>query len=111
MKWINKLRLIFLFVIVYLRELMESNFHVAYDVLAPTDYYDPGVFTLAIEVSSDYQALLLANLITMTPGTICTDYRPQSQELEIHLMYLSEKEKISKRIREVYLPFVKELLP
>ncbi len=72
----------------YLRELVESNVRMARDVLGPWKNLSPALVAvpLDIETDSDAEITLLANLISLTPGTLSVDLSPDRRTLYVHAM-------------------------
>lgn len=72
----------------YLRELLLSNLRVARDVLGPMHRLRPAIIAvpLDIETDSDAEITLLANLISLTPGTLSVDLSPDRRTLYVHAM-------------------------
>jgi multicomponent Na+:H+ antiporter subunit E len=58
---------------VFLVALIKSNLDVARRVLAPSLPINPGVVQVRTQLQSDLGRLLLANSITLTPGTLTVD--------------------------------------
>jgi multicomponent Na+:H+ antiporter subunit E len=71
-------------------ELILANLRVAYDVLTPRYYARPGVIGIPLDARSDVEITLLANLITLTPGTLSLDVSSDRSTLYIHIMYIDE---------------------
>lgn len=78
------------FVGFYLWELSKSNVAIARDVLRPHYRINPGIIDLPLETKTDFQTLVLANLITMTPGTITVDVSEDRNTISVHFMYLEQ---------------------
>ena len=76
-----------LFVFV-LWELILANLRVAYDVLTPGYRMRPGVVAIPLDARTDVEITLLANLITLTPGTLSLDVSSDRRVLYIHIMYI-----------------------
>jgi multicomponent Na+:H+ antiporter subunit E len=76
-----------LFVFV-LWELILANLRVAYDVLTPGYRMRPGVVAIPLDAHTDVEITLLANLITLTPGTLSLDVSSDRRVLYIHIMYI-----------------------
>ena len=57
----------------YALEVVRSNLRVAFDVVTPALRAEPGVVAVPLEARTDAEITLLANLITMTPGTLAVD--------------------------------------
>ncbi|NLJ42842.1 MAG: Na+/H+ antiporter subunit E [Bacteroidales bacterium] len=58
---------------VFIVECIKANLDVAYRVLHPSMPIKPGIVKLKTTLKSDFARTLLANSITMTPGTITVD--------------------------------------
>ena len=95
----------------YITEIIVANWRVAYDILTIKQHYHDGLIQVYIGDISPVKLAVLINLITMTPGTICLSFDIDSEELTVHLMFMDEAEKIADKIRSIYLPFVKEIIP
>jgi multicomponent Na+:H+ antiporter subunit E len=63
----------FLYVFVFLFELIKSNFDVARRVLSPSLPINPGIVEVKTKLKSKIARVLLTNSITLTPGTISVD--------------------------------------
>lgn len=91
-------------------ELLLANLRIAYEVVTPTHHMKPGVVAVPLDVETDAEITLLANLITLTPGTLSLDVSNDRRVLYIHAMYIDDvesfrrsiKEGFERRIREVF---------
>ncbi|WP_255565242.1 Na+/H+ antiporter subunit E [Saliphagus sp. LR7] len=70
----------------FLREVVRSNVDVAYRVLAPSLPMEPEVILIPLRVESAPAITLLANSITVTPGTITLDYAEEANALYVHVV-------------------------
>lgn len=61
------------YVIVLSWEIIKANFDVAYRVLHPAMPIKPGIVVVRTSLKSDIGKLILANSITLTPGTFTLD--------------------------------------
>jgi multicomponent Na+:H+ antiporter subunit E len=59
----------FMFMFVFLFELIKSNFDVAKRVLSPSLPINPGIISVRTKLTDPVARMLLANAITLTPGT------------------------------------------
>jgi len=64
---------IFLYIPVLIIELIKANIDVAKRVLNPKLPINPGIVKVPTSIKSDTGKLILANSITLTPGTISID--------------------------------------
>ena len=83
------------------RELLLSNLKVAYDVLTPTHHMRPGVIAVALEAKLDGEITILANLISLTPGTLSLDVSSDRKVLYIHVMYLTDEVEVVRSIKDL----------
>ena len=79
---------VLLFAMFYVRALFMANLRVAYDVVTPRHYMRPGVVAIPLQARTDVEITLLANLITLTPGTLSLDISPDRKVLYLHTMYI-----------------------
>jgi multicomponent Na+:H+ antiporter subunit E len=87
------------FVFYFLYELIKANIHVAYDVITPTFYMKPGIISVPLDVTTDLEITLLANIISLTPGTLSLDVSNDRKVLYVHAMYIKDKEEFIKDIK------------
>ncbi len=64
---------IFVFIFTFLIELIKSNFDVARRVLTPSLPINPGIVKFKTNLKSNFSRMVLANAITLTPGTLSID--------------------------------------
>ena len=83
------------------RELIKSNLKVAYDVLTRTHYMKPGVIAFPLKAELDGEIAIVANLISLTPGTLSLDVSSDRRVLYIHVMYLLDEEQVVREIRDL----------
>lgn len=56
--------------------------------LAPASYVCPGVIAIPLDARTDAEITLLANLITLTPGSVSLDVSDDRRVLYVHAMYI-----------------------
>ena len=76
----------------FLYELVKANLQVAYDVSTPRHYMKPGIVKVPLDAKTDLEITLLANLITLTPGTLSLGVSEDRKALYVHAMYIQSKE-------------------
>src|SRR5699024_9371501 len=57
-------------ILLFIKELISSNLEILRLVYKRKSEFEPGIFTLPTELKTDWEITLLANLITLTPGTL-----------------------------------------
>jgi len=68
-----KIVLIVQYFVVFIIALIKSNFHVAAIVIKPKINVNPGIVKFKTNLQSDFAKMVLANSITLTPGTLSVD--------------------------------------
>ncbi len=63
----------FLYIFVFLNELVKSNFDVARRVISPKLPINPGIVEVKTELKSKLGRMILTNSITLTPGTFTVE--------------------------------------
>lgn len=96
-----------IYILVLLKEIIKANFDVAYRVLHPKMPIKPGIVIIKTELKQDIAKILLANSITLTPGTFTLDIK--NDELLIHWIYVRSEEKgeSTKKIGEKFEKYLK----
>lgn len=95
------------FVFYFLYQLMKANIQVAWEVGTPKFHMTPGIVGVPLDVKSDGQITLLANLITLTPGTLSLDVSDDKKVLYVYSMYITNREEF---IKEIKTGFEKRIL-
>ncbi|MCD4770460.1 MAG: Na+/H+ antiporter subunit E [Bacteroidales bacterium] len=88
----------FMFLAVFMFELVKSNFDIARRVLSPSLPINPGIIKAKTNLKSRMARLILANSITLTPGTFTIDIIDDT--LYIHCVHIddADSEKFGKEI-------------
>jgi multicomponent Na+:H+ antiporter subunit E len=94
-----------LFSCYFLWELTLANLRVAYDVVTPTHYMRPVILALPMDADTDIEITVLANLITLKPGTLSLDVSVDRKVLYVHSMYLEEPHEFKKFERRLLRVF------
>ncbi|MGK9050227.1 Na+/H+ antiporter subunit E [Xaviernesmea oryzae] len=76
----------------FLKELALSAWKVAVLVMRPRMDLKPGIFAFPLTVDRDFEITLLANLITLTPGTLSVDVSEDRKTLFVHAIDCSDIE-------------------
>jgi multicomponent Na+:H+ antiporter subunit E len=74
------------YLVIFIWECIKANFDVAYRVLHPAMPIKPGIVKVKTTLKSGFAKTLLANSITMTPGTITVDII--DDDFYIHWIYV-----------------------
>jgi multicomponent Na+:H+ antiporter subunit E len=101
-RYLRKLWVVIFFILYFLWELFRSSLRVAADVLHPNypERVNPGIIAVPLDISSDVGVTMLANVISLTPGTLSLDVSDDKRVLYIHAMYVRDPEAVRREIKE-----------
>lgn len=98
------------FSLFFLRELVRANLRVAYDVITPTYHMRPGIVAVPLDAETDFEIMLLANLITLTPGSLSLHLSDDRRVLFVHAMFIENPDQLRRDIKEGFERRLLELL-
>lgn len=98
--YFSKIRQITRLLLQFVFELLVSAFRVAFLVLTPNMKLKPGIFVYDLKLKSDAEITLLANMITLTPGTLTVDVSEDKTKLYIHALDCSNPPETIQSIRD-----------
>lgn len=96
--YLERVRRILSLALLFFYELMLSAFRVAVLVLKPRIDVKPGIIAYPLKVDRDLEITLLANMITLTPGTLSVDVSHDRRFLYVHALDCSDPEAIKEGI-------------
>jgi multicomponent Na+:H+ antiporter subunit E len=105
--YFNKMNLVIRFIFFYLWNLILASLKVAYEVITPQYHMRSGVIAVPLDAKTDVEITVLANLITITPGTLSLDVSTDRRVLYIHAMYIDDKEEL---VRDIKMNLEKRVL-
>lgn len=94
----------------FLWQLVLSNLRVAYDVITPRLYMRPGIVAVPLEAKTDQEITMLANLITLTPGTLSLDVSENRRTLYVHAMFVDSPDNVRHTIKNGFERRLLELM-
>lgn len=109
-KYFSKFWALLSFMAFLIVELIKSNIRVAWDVLTPRDHNRPGIVAVPLDAQTELEIMLLANLITLTPGTLSLDVSEDRSVLYVHSMFVDDVDSFRRDIKNGFERRVLELL-
>ena len=94
----------------FLYELAVSSLQVAWDVITPGHRSRPGIIAVPLDLEEPVQITVLANLISLTPGTLSLDVSPDGKTLYVHEMFLDDADEARERIKTGFERLVREAM-
>jgi multicomponent K+:H+ antiporter subunit E len=97
------------FLLVVLYDIVVANIAVARLVLGPVRDIRPAFIEMPLELHSEVGISLLANTISLTPGTVSTYVSRDRRTLVIHSLHTHDRDEIIATIRQRYETPLKEI--
>lgn len=85
MRWLS-------LILLFAKELILSALKVAWLAVQPRINIRPAIIAYPLTVTTDAQITLLANMITLTPGTLSVDVSDDRRTLYIHAIDVESKD-------------------
>jgi multicomponent Na+:H+ antiporter subunit E len=85
----------------FARALVVANAQVVWDVLTPRSRLAPGIAALPLLSRSDLEVTLIANLVTLTPGTLSLAVQRDPPVLYVHGMYAEDPDEFRRELGEM----------
>jgi len=96
-------------ILLFVRELILSNIDILKVVYSPKLDIEPGIFTLPTELRSNFEITLLANLISLTPGTLSIAVSEDHTKIYVHAMDIPDVEQSINEIKETFEKTIMEV--
>jgi len=98
------------YLMIFLKEMIVANIDVVKIVLSPKLKMTPGIIAYKMDVKTDAGITLLANSITLTPGTLSVDISEDRKTLYIHALHIEDAAELEQSIRDSLEKHTKEIL-
>lgn len=89
-------------ILFFAKEVILSNVKVARDALSPSPKIEPGFVSINLAQMNDTQRFVLANMITMTPGTLSLEFSADNRTLTLHTLYANAAANLQEDITRNY---------
>jgi multicomponent Na+:H+ antiporter subunit E len=94
----------------FFKEVLVSNFRVAATVLRPGFHMQPAIVHIPLDAQTDAEITVLANLVTLTPGTISVNVSDDRKTLYVHAMFAADEEAVRRGIKTGFERRILEVL-
>jgi multicomponent Na+:H+ antiporter subunit E len=108
--YFKKFLQVILFFAFFFKELVVATGRVAYLVVKPDLNMNPGIIAVPLDLKTDVEIAMLANLITLTPGTLTLDVSDDRRVIYVHVMHVNNADSFRREIKEGFEKRVGELL-
>ena len=93
----------------FIWQLLLANLRVTLEILRLGHTMRPAVVAVPLAVTRPATVTLLANLITLTPGTLSLDLAPNGRILYVHAMHVQTVDSFRQDIKEGFERYIKEI--
>ena len=90
------IRLVALFVY----ELIASSLRVVWVVFTPDHRSRPGIVAIPLSAETDGEILLVASLISLTPGSLSLEVSPDRKTLFVHAMFVDDPKALRQELKQ-----------
>ncbi|WP_077621430.1 Na+/H+ antiporter subunit E [Sediminibacillus massiliensis] len=100
---------VFKLIILFFKELVLSNLEIVKLVYKPNLDIEPGIFALPTELKTNWEITMLANLISLTPGTLSVAVSDDNGYIYIHAMHIEDTAKSIAEIKDSFEKAIMEV--
>ncbi|MFP4320871.1 MAG: Na+/H+ antiporter subunit E [Anaerolineales bacterium] len=109
-RYFNKVWQLIYFIVYFIWQLTLANLRVSWEVLTPGWRMEPGIVGIPLDLETELEITILANLITLTPGTLSLDVSSDGRTLYVHSMYVHDVDEFRASIKNGFEKRVRELM-
>lgn len=99
---LQKPLVLFKFFLVVMRDIVVSNVVVAKLILGKNENLHPGFATIDLDIEHPFGISILANTISLTPGTVSCDLSKDRKHLTLHFLDLKDPQSATAHIKNRY---------
>ncbi|MCX4186680.1 Na+/H+ antiporter subunit E [Methylophaga sp. OBS4] len=105
--WPEKVRirrpwLLVKYIVIVLYEILVANVIVAKLILSRQDKLQPGFLHIPLELESPIAIAILANTISLTPGTVTCDLSDDRRSLLVHALHVEDPQATVQEIKQMF---------
>ena len=100
--WVQRPWVLLKFVAVVLWDIVVANLNVAALILGSTRKLQPAFMVLELDIRSPLGVSLLANTISLTPGTVSCEVSADRRQLLVHALHVTDVEASIREMKQRY---------
>jgi len=89
------------FVVYVLVQLVRSNLFLAWEIITRHNTINAGIIAIPMRTSSKLTMLVMANVITLTPGTVTIEAKGSPAVLYVNVLHLNDVERVREELRKL----------
>ena len=86
-------------ILFFIYELLVSSLRVAWDVLSPAQNSKPAIIAIPLDTNTKEEVTVLANLVSLTPGSLSLDASENYSYLLVHAMFVDDPDAFIKEVK------------
>lgn len=87
-KYFMRIIKIFNLIAFFMKEFIKTNLKLSYEIISIRVHLEPAVVAVPLDIKADLGIMILANLITLTPGTLSLEVSDDRKYIYVHTIYL-----------------------
>ncbi|WP_133127390.1 Na+/H+ antiporter subunit E [Legionella nagasakiensis] len=99
------------FVVFVIYEIIIASFRVSRSVLLPRYKWQPALIDFPLSCTKNTQITFLANVVSLTPGTLALEISADQKNMLLHIMFFSNKQHLIERIKQKFEQPIMEIWP
>jgi multicomponent Na+:H+ antiporter subunit E len=100
MRYFQRIPTLIGLIVFFIKALFVSNLRVLWDVVTPSHISRPGIIRLPLDARTDLEIMAVANLISLTPGTLSIDLSDDRHYLYVHVMFLDDVDVVRRELKD-----------
>lgn len=97
------------FLLIVIWDIVVANIQVAFLILGPSKRLQPAFLKIPLALEEDFTITLLANTISLTPGTVSVDLQMEDGYLLVHGLHVKNEDEAIAGIKSRYEAPLKEI--
>ncbi len=99
------------FIVFVVYEILLAGLRVAWSILLPPAQWHPALIDFPLDCTNDIQITFLANIISLTPGTLTLEVSADKKYLLLHTLFFSDKARLIQALKRKFERPVMEIWP
>ncbi len=95
---------------VFLKEMIVANIQIAFIIISPPMNIRPGLIEYPLDIKNEGAIVLLANMISLTPGTLSVDIAEDRKSIYVHAMVMETPDLLKKKIKDSFERRIQKML-
>jgi multicomponent Na+:H+ antiporter subunit E len=101
LRWLRRIPHAIVFAAFFAVEIVIANLRVAFEVITPGYRMQVGIVRVPNGTHTPLEATVLANVITMTPGTLTLEVDPDTLDLYVHGLYVDSLDEFRRQLARI----------